>query len=113
MLGGERQIGSPKPSAKTLGLARAMARASLLLATRITGLPLRAERVGDDFVARGHAFARVDHEQADIGVRDRRLVCARHARGETSGAAFIEARGVDQQQIEPAEMCSAPSRGRA
>ncbi len=62
------------------------ARPSLLLATRITGLPARAHQIGEGAVGRHQPGARVDHEQHRVGRRDRRVGLRLHAAGRGSPA---------------------------
>ncbi len=59
------------------------------------------QRVGDDSISGGQSGAGVDHEEADIGIQNRRACLHGHARGQTLRRTFIEAGRVDQAQIQP------------
>ena len=58
------------------------------------GLAGAAHQLGEDLVGRDHAGARIDHEQHEIGLGDRRFRLLAHARRKPR-VAGLEPRGID------------------
>ena len=65
---------------------------------------LFAQAFGEDLVQRGHALARVHHEQDQVAVFQRRLGLFAHPGFETVVGDVLIARGVDQGQIHVADV---------
>jgi hypothetical protein len=63
-----------------------------------------AQHAGELAVERGHALARVDHEEDEVGLLGRRLGLAAHARLEAAAFRILEARGVEDPEAQRAEL---------
>src|SRR5687768_11025547 len=91
--------------AQTIGLLDIVGSAAAfgLVGEQNDGLALAAHERGEMAVDGRDPVAGIDHEQAEIGLIDRRFRLPVHATGEACGGSFIEARRVDQGEIETAE----------
>ncbi len=65
---------------------------------------LLAQPAGDHFVERGHAGARVEHEQGDLGAFDRNLGLRAHPARQAVGVLVFPAGGVDHREVEPEQV---------
>ena len=59
--------------------------------------PRGAHELGEHLVARRHAFARIDQEQHEIGLGERRLGLLAHALGDRPAFCLLEARRIDDR----------------
>ena len=92
--------------AQPVGLAHA---AAALAAFRLVGQQdhrrlVTPQMVGEDAVQRRDALAGVHHEQDQLGVIQRRLGLFAHARFQALVGDVLEARGVDQGQVDVADV---------
>ena len=86
-------IGSPRPSAIGLEHARLRRRGPRPCWRRPPPAWSRARSQRADFlVQRRHAFARIDHEQRDVGLAHRRLGLRAHPAGQCVRILILEAR---------------------
>ncbi len=102
VLGRERERFA-EAQAVGVGNGRLLRAAFALVGDEDHGLAGAAQRLGDDLVARRHAVARIEGEEADVRVGNRRHGLRRHARGKAAVGAFLEPRRVDQLEGQRAE----------
>ena len=99
----EIAMGSPRPSPYASSSPASAARPSALVGEDDDRLAMRAQPSGEFAVDRRHAGARIDDEEADIGIVDRRLGLRAHAVFEAAARRLVEARRVENAEPEIGE----------